>query len=147
MTVHDEGDMPLTMEDLKHGVQRMRSAAPETWGGLGTVRRRSAEAPSALDPKTKELIALGMSITAQCKYCVGTHTQRCLDSGATEAEIVDVCHVAMAMGGRACDDIHGSRGSQGAGGVRRETRAIDLKAPDCRVSVKGTFYFSAVAEK
>lgn len=98
MTVHSEGDMPLTMDDLRHGVRRMRNAAPETWEAWAHFVD-AALAPSALDPKTKELIALGMSITAQCKYCVGMHTQRCLDTGASEAEIVDVCHVAMAMGG------------------------------------------------
>ncbi len=40
-----------------------------------------------------------MSLTAQCKYGVGVHLQKCLDAGASEAEIIDVCHVAMAMGG------------------------------------------------
>jgi len=98
MTVHNEGDMPLTMDDLKQGVRMMRDAAPKTWETWARFVD-AALAPSSLDRKTKELIALGMSITAQCKYCVGVHTQKCLDSGATDAEIIDVCHVAMAMGG------------------------------------------------
>ena len=98
MTVHDEGDMPSTMDDLKQGVRMMRDAAPKTWETWARFVD-SALAPSTLDRKTKELIALGMSITAQCKYCVGVHTQKCLDAGASNAEIIDVCHVAMAMGG------------------------------------------------
>ena len=52
-----------------------------------------------LDRKTKEFVALGMSITAQCKYCVGIHVQKCLDAGASDKEIIAVCQVAMAMGG------------------------------------------------
>ena len=98
MTIHYEGDMPDTMEDLKHGVRMMRNAAPGTWEAWAKFVEASL-APSALDRKTKEFVALGMSMTAQCKYCVGVHTQKCLDAGASDAEIIDVCHVAMAMGG------------------------------------------------
>ena len=98
MTVHHEGDMPDTMEDLRYGVRMMRDAAPRTWETWANFVD-AALAPAALDRKTKELVALGMSITAQCKYCVGVHVQKCLDAGAREAEITDVCHVAMAMGG------------------------------------------------
>jgi AhpD family alkylhydroperoxidase len=98
MTVHHEGDMPHTMEDLKSGILMMRESAPKAWEAwAGFID--AALAPSALDRKTKELVALGMSITAQCKYCVGVHTQKCLDAGAKNEEIVDVCLVAMAMGG------------------------------------------------
>ena len=98
MTVHYEGDMPETMEDLKHGVRMMREAAPKTWETWAKFVDASL-APSALDRKTKELVALGMSLTTQCKYCVGVHLQKSLDAGASEAEIIDVCHVAMVMGG------------------------------------------------
>ena len=90
--------MPETMEDLKHGVHRMRKQAPNTWNAWANFVDAALE-PSALDAKTKELIALGMSMTAQCKYCVGVHVQKSLDAGATDAEINDVCKVAMLMGG------------------------------------------------
>ncbi len=98
MSVHYEGDMPDTMEDLKHGIRRMREASPESWRAWANFVDAALK-PSSLDSKTKELIALGMSITTQCKYCVGVHVQKCLDSGATDAEINDVCKVAMLMGG------------------------------------------------
>lgn len=98
MTTHYEGDMPDTMEDLRQGIRMMRDSAPGTWEAWAKFVD-SALAPSVLDRKTKELVALGMSLTAQCKYCVGVHLQKCLDAGASEEEIVDVCHVAMVMGG------------------------------------------------
>ncbi len=98
MSIHYEGDMPDTMEDLKHGIRRMREACPDTWRTWANFVDATLK-PSALDAKTKELIALGMSITTQCKYCVGVHVQKCLDAGATDAEINDVCKVAMLMGG------------------------------------------------
>lgn len=98
MSVYHEGNMPETMADLKYGIRRMREDEPETWAAwAGFVD--AALKPDALSAKTKELIALGMSITTQCKYCVGVHVQKCLDAGATDAEINDVCKVAMLMGG------------------------------------------------
>lgn len=98
MSTYYEGDMPDTMEDLRHGIRMMRESAPKTWETWANFVDASL-APSALDRRTKELVALGMSLTAQCKYCVGVHVQKCLDAGATEPEIIDVCHVAMVMGG------------------------------------------------
>lgn len=98
MSVRQEGNMPETMADLKFGIRRIRKATPTTWNTWARFVDKVLE-PNALDRKTKELIALGMSMTAQCKYCVGVHVQAALDAGASEAEINDVCHVAMLMGG------------------------------------------------
>ena len=98
MSTYYEGDMPDIMEDLRHGIRMMRTSAPKTWETWANFVDASL-APAALDRKTKELVALGMSLTAQCKYCVGVHLQKCLDAGATEPEIIDVCHVGMVMGG------------------------------------------------
>lgn len=52
-----------------------------------------------LDTKTKELIALGMAITARCKYCIGIHVEKCLHAGATREEILEAATVAILMGG------------------------------------------------
>lgn len=98
MTIHHEGDMPYIMSDLRAGIHMMRNAAPDMWQAWANFLD-AALAPVDLDRKTKEFVALGMSITAQCKYCVGIHVQKCLDAGATDKEIIAVCQVAMAMGG------------------------------------------------
>ncbi|MEW5825906.1 MAG: carboxymuconolactone decarboxylase family protein [Candidatus Bipolaricaulota bacterium] len=55
--------------------------------------------PGKLDLKTKELIALGMGLTARCKYCIGIHTQKALAAGATPEELWEVATVAVMMGG------------------------------------------------
>lgn len=98
MSTHYEGNMPETMEDLRRGIHRMREDESKFWNKWASFVDASLK-PAALGARTKELIALGMSMTAQCKYCVGVHVQKCLDAGATEAEINDVCKVAMLMGG------------------------------------------------
>ena len=81
---------------MSEGMKYLVAKRPEAMKGLLTFFGKSVQ---ALDRKTKELLALGMSMTAQCKYCVGVHAQKSLDAGASEAEIIDVCHVAMLMGG------------------------------------------------
>ncbi len=52
-----------------------------------------------LDLKTKELLALTCGITARCKYCIGLHTQKALNAGATREEILEAAFVAIMMGG------------------------------------------------
>ena len=78
MTAYYEGDMPDTMEDLRHGVKMMRESAPKTWEAWAGFAD-AALAPSALDRKTKELVALGMSLTGfQIRGQVATMTTICL---------------------------------------------------------------------
>lgn len=55
--------------------------------------------PGKLDLKTKEVIALGMGLTVRCKYCIGIHTQKALDAGATPEKLWEVTTVAVMMGG------------------------------------------------
>lgn len=52
-----------------------------------------------LDTKTKELIAIGTSITARCKYCIAIHVEKALNAGATKEEIFEAATVAILMGG------------------------------------------------
>jgi len=53
----------------------------------------------ALTTKQKELIALGIAIGARCDYCIAIHVKKCLEAGATLAEIGETCGVAILMGG------------------------------------------------
>ena len=42
---------------------------------------------AALDPKTRELISLGVAAQIPCSYCVYAHTKKARALGASEAEI------------------------------------------------------------
>jgi AhpD family alkylhydroperoxidase len=57
------------------------------------------EKPGALDKKTKELIAISLSIVQHCKWCIAFHVKGALDAGATKDEIMESCFVAALMGG------------------------------------------------
>ncbi len=49
--------------------------------------------------KSKRLISLAIGIQAGCKDCMISQTSKALESGATIAEIFEVCAIAVSMGG------------------------------------------------
>lgn len=56
-------------------------------------------APGALDPKTKELISVGIAVYNRCEYCIVYHTHEALKHGATRPEIEEAALVSVAFGG------------------------------------------------
>lgn len=52
-----------------------------------------------LDNKTKELIAIALSLASTCEWCITYHVKMALDSGATEEEIIEASFVAVLMAG------------------------------------------------
>lgn len=60
---------------------------------------KAALTPGALDEKTKELIALGISVAARCDDCIGFHVRTLARLGATTAELEETLGVAIYMGG------------------------------------------------
>lgn len=53
-----------------------------TWESLKAIM-----GPGALDPLTKELVYVAVSITNNCDYCMASHTAAARAKGATEAQI------------------------------------------------------------
>jgi AhpD family alkylhydroperoxidase len=66
----------------------------ETWYGVKAV---IAE-PSALDPLTKELVYIAVSITNSCSYCIHSHTAAARAKGMTEAMHADLLRVVATAG-------------------------------------------------
>jgi AhpD family alkylhydroperoxidase len=53
----------------------------------------------ALDPKTKELIAVALSVGSRCDPCIAFHVHAALRHGASRDELMEVLSVAVMMGG------------------------------------------------
>lgn len=66
----------------------------ETWYGVKAVMT----VPSALDPLTKELIYIAVSITNSCRYCVHSHTAAARTKGMTEEMYADLLRVVATAG-------------------------------------------------
>lgn len=59
-----------------------------TWESIKVVM-----APGALDPRTKELIYVAVSIANGCEYCIRSHTAAARAKGVSEAEIMELVAV------------------------------------------------------
>ena len=59
----------------------------------------SAFKDGVLNKKTKELMALSISIVTKCEPCMEWHLDQALQSGATDEEIYETIDVAIEMGG------------------------------------------------
>ena len=47
--------------------------------------------------KYRELIALAVTFTTQCVYCIDSHSRNAVKAGATQAEIAEAAWVATAI--------------------------------------------------
>ena len=66
----------------------------------------SVFAEGALTAREKSLIALAVSHTVQCPYCIDAYTSDTLEKGCSEAEMMEAVHVAAAIRGGA-SLVHG----------------------------------------
>lgn len=67
----------------------------KAYGGLS----KAAQSPGALDTKTKELIALAISVATRCDGCIAYHARNSVRAGATRQEIAEMLGVTLQMGG------------------------------------------------
>jgi len=70
-----------------------------------TFYKESYFAPSALDLKTKELVAIGCSLIAKCEGCLEGHIKKALEIGVSKEEISDTLAVAMGINAAAVMDL------------------------------------------
>jgi len=64
-----------------------------------TLRRmwdnvRQVMAPGALDPLTKELVYVAVSVTNNCEYCIHSHTAAARAKGMTDGMLAELLAVA-----------------------------------------------------
>ena len=97
MSDHTANFLELT-QAVSAGLATLRSSTPEVMKSFSDLGR-AATAGGVLDRKTKELIALALSIAARCDPCIGFHMQTLVKLGVTRQEIDETLGVATYMGG------------------------------------------------
>jgi AhpD family alkylhydroperoxidase len=60
---------------------------------------KAAFSDGALPKKTKELIAVGISVTNNCESCMQWHIEQAAKAGASEREVLEAVEVGIEMGG------------------------------------------------
>jgi AhpD family alkylhydroperoxidase len=61
--------------------------------------------PSALDRKTKELVAISASLAAKCQGCLEGHVKKALKAGASREEISEAIAIAIGVNAVAIVDL------------------------------------------
>lgn len=85
-------------KDLGKTNAKLAQALPKEMKGFSSLHNAVLE-DGSLDPKTKELIALGISIGIRCEPCIVSHTKTLIDLGVTREEVEETVGVALFMGG------------------------------------------------
>lgn len=86
------------LAETRSGLRNLNGAIPDTARAFGALGK-SVKEGGTLDFKTKELIALGMSIAVRCEPCISLHTETLVKAGASREEFSDVLAMAIQMGG------------------------------------------------
>ncbi|UCF06530.1 MAG: carboxymuconolactone decarboxylase family protein [bacterium] len=93
------------MDKLKQIARRRKEAHSELMKLDSKVYRAFLEmerltySDGALPKKTKELIAVGISVTINCESCMQWHIEQAAKSGATKEDILEAVEVGIEMGG------------------------------------------------
>jgi AhpD family alkylhydroperoxidase len=86
------------LKELGEAAASLRAAQPDVWRGFGQMHQ-AALADGAIPARTKELIALAISVAKQCDGCIAHHAQAAARKGATAAEVAEALGVALMMDG------------------------------------------------
>ena len=89
------------VEYHKHLEERLAQLGRELPGpltGFARLHKKAVE-EGVLSAKTKELMALAISIAVRCEGCVAYHVHDAVKAGATRPELLETVGVAILMGG------------------------------------------------
>ena len=83
---------------LEEGLTQLGSELSGPMGGFARLHRKALE-DGALSGKTKDLIALAISIAVHCEGCIAYHVHDAIEAGATRQELLETVGVTILMGG------------------------------------------------
>jgi AhpD family alkylhydroperoxidase len=85
-------------DHLEKQITNLGNELPGPMSGFARLHRKAVE-DGALTGKTKELIALSISVAIRCEGCIAYHVHDAIQMGATRPEIIEAIGVAVLMGG------------------------------------------------
>ena len=77
---------------------KLKEAAPEMMTAFGNLGKAVLK-DGAISLKTKELIAVSLSVQNRCETCIMSHVKNAIKAGVTREELVDALGVCVLMGG------------------------------------------------
>lgn len=94
----------LVVNKIEQSIRDRKRTHPVFLKNVGTYDsflelEKKAFKTGSLDKKTKELMALSISIVTKCEPCMEWHLDQALRENATREEIYETIDVAIEMGG------------------------------------------------
>jgi len=86
---HDVGDV--------HFLKEMGQLAPTEFDAWRSLEKVVASEGGAIPRKYRELIALGVTFTTQCPYCIEAHVKGAKAAGVSREEITEAALIAAAL--------------------------------------------------
>lgn len=92
------------VEDWRELIKNMNGAVRELHGASPDVMKvfnemaAAAHHGTSLDDKTRELIALAVSVAIRCTPCIGYHAKAAIKRGATREAVAETLAMAIYMG-------------------------------------------------
>lgn len=77
---------------------KLRADIPDTTRGFSALAQAAGK-DGALDKKTKELIAMALSVASRCDPCIGFHAETLVKLGTSRAEYEEMLGMCIYMGG------------------------------------------------
>ena len=87
-----------TLDEVSAEGRLLREAIPATYAAWSELQGAVMQ-DGVLDRKTKELIALAISVTRECDGCIASHARSAVRAGLTGAEVAEAMSVTIMMNG------------------------------------------------
>jgi AhpD family alkylhydroperoxidase len=91
-------DYVAVHQHIEERLTQFGKEMPGVMTGFARLHKKALE-DGALNAKTKELMALAISIVVKCEGCIAYHTHDAVAAGATRQELLETLGVAILMGG------------------------------------------------
>ncbi|MFA6408934.1 MAG: carboxymuconolactone decarboxylase family protein [Gammaproteobacteria bacterium] len=88
------------LKEIGEFFPKLQKELPEVMQGFNAMHH-AANKDGALSHKTKELIALGIGVSARCDGCISVRIKTLIGLGVTRAELLETLGVAIYTGGGA----------------------------------------------
>ena len=88
-------------KEITDGLNRFFEASPDVISAFKTMRKTicNDDGKGVIDFKTKELIAIAVSVSRMCKPCILSHLEVGIKAGVTREELVEAVNIAILLCG------------------------------------------------
>ncbi|VVE01201.1 alkylhydroperoxidase [Pandoraea aquatica] len=95
-SAHIMNNWPETLSHLKKAAGTLAQVNPPVVKAFQALNQ-SLDQGTALDAKTRELIALAVAVTTRCEGCISSHAAAAQKLGASREEVAEALGTAIAL--------------------------------------------------